>query len=151
MKPLIIKQTTVRILGLFLCVIFSVLSVFAFYTHATYPGILFVAMFLFGAYTVLAEGTIYLDNLGITNGTRFLTYHIDWDEITHIEVDHRYSYLVFGGDSKRLVTLGPIYWNGKDKLEGLVFMATQIKQRSIALHDTPKALLRWNKNTRIKT
>jgi hypothetical protein len=151
MKTLAVKQTSTKVLGLALCLIFGLAAVWVVYLGGIWTSSVFFAGFLLGLYLILGTGTIELDEQGITEHTLLGSYRIGWNEITHLEVDKTYSTLVFAGVSKRLVLTGTSSWNGKDKIDALSFLSTQLKERSIEVRKSVKASYRFNKNSRIKS
>jgi hypothetical protein len=109
--------------------------------------ILFVA--LGGAFLLFFSGTVEMDAETIICRTPLAQYQIKWDEVSHIEIDTQGSNLVFCGEDKILVALGPLFWSGKDKMEMLSLVNAQVEKHGIGIPQTEKPVFRLSKNTKV--
>jgi hypothetical protein len=87
----------------------------------------------------------------ITSITPISRREIGWDEVIEIETDWNEGTLVFIGPNKRLKTLGPTFWSGRDKERMLRLFSAQIETRDIDVKRRYTVIWRLTKNTKIKS
>lgn len=150
-RPLIVKLTFVKVLawiGIILFFFFAVLAWRAGEGEVSLLFMLFIA--LGGAYLLYFSGTIEMDAQTITCRTPLAQYQIKWNEVSHIEIDTQGSSVVFCGENKILIALGPMFWSGKDKMEMLRLVGAQVEKRGIETPQTGKQVFRVSKNTKVR-
>lgn len=150
-RPLIVRLTFVKVtawIGIILFFICAVMAWRAGEGEVTPLFMLFVA--LFGAYLLFFSGTVEMDAKTITCQTPLAQYQIKWDEVLSVEVDAQGGSLVFCGENKILVALGPMFWSGKDKPEMLKFVGVQIEKRGIKTPQIEELVFRVSKNTKVR-
>ena len=103
-----------------------------------------------GAYILLFSGTLEMNSETIIYRTPLARYQIRWDEVTRIELDRVGSNIVFWGENKRLVALGPYFWQGADRTDMLLLIAAQIDKLGINVQQSEKAGFRLSKNTKMR-
>ena len=148
-RTLIAKPIAVWVVAWACIIFFLFCAVMSWRANAGWPVVLFVGFVLFGIY-LLKAGSVEMDAEHVTYRTLIGTYRIRWDEVSRIEIDAQGGDIVFFGQGKQLNTVGPAYWAGKDKMEMLSFMGSQMNQYGIEMVGTPKAMFRWTKNARVR-
>jgi hypothetical protein len=150
LRPLIVNSTSVKVVA-WICITFflfcAVMSWRAGQGRLSPFFLIFVAL---GIYLLLFSGSVEMDRQTVTYRTPLAQYHIGWDEVSHIEIDRQGGNIVFCGANKRLAALGPMFWTGKDKMEMLMLVASQLDERGIKTHQTEKAMFRRSKNTKLR-
>src|SRR6185369_7869790 len=95
-----------------------------------------------GVYLLLESGTFEMNGETITYRTPLARHQIRWDEVTRIELDKMGSTIVFWGENKRLVALGPYYWEGRDRKDMMLLVAAQIDKLGLSLQQSERAMFR---------
>ena len=111
---------------------------------------LFVLFVGLGVFLLLLSGTLEMNSEIIIYRTPLARHRIRWDEVTRIELDRIGSTMVFWGENKRLVALGPYYWQGPDQKDMMLLVATQMDKLGISLQQSEKAMFRRSKNTKVR-
>jgi len=114
------------------------------------PALIFLLFVGLGVFLLLFSGTLEMNSEIITFQTPLKRYQIRWDEVIRIELDRVGSNIVFWGDNKRLVALGPYYWQGPDRTDMMLLVATQMDKLGISLQQSEKAMFRRSKNTKVR-
>ena len=149
-RPLIVKPIPLRVLAS-LFVAFSLFgAVMAWRAGQGNVSPWFLVFGAIGVYLLLDTGSIEMDAKTIKYRTPLAQYQIEWDEVTQIQVDRGGGNMVFFGKDKRLATIGPTFWSGKDKLEMLILADEQIKKHGVETQVTNKAMFRLSKGTKIR-
>lgn len=149
-KLLIVKPTLIRVIG-WICILFFVFcTIGAWRAGAQKPAVIFLVFVGLGVFLVLFSGTLEMNSEIIIFHTYLKRYQIRWDEVTHLELDRVGSNIVFWGENKRLVGMGPYYWQGADRKDMLLLVATQIDKLGLVVQQSEKAMFRRSKNTRVR-
>ena len=149
-KRLITKPTLLRGIG-WVCSAFFVFGAFgSLQAGAWKPALIFILMIGLGAYMVLVAGTLEMDSETIFYRMPLANYRIRWDEVTLIELDKVGSNIVFWGENKRLVALGPYFWQGADRTDMLLLVAAQIDKHGIKTQQSERSAFRLSKNTKVR-
>jgi hypothetical protein len=141
----------VKGLGWVCGLLFLFFAVLSWLGGAGKVSLLFLIFVALGAYLILASGSMQMNKDRITYITPIGVYRIEWDEVTEVEIDLNGGNLVFIGHNKRLSTLGPAFWSGKDKERMLRLFSAQVETHAIEVKQTQKAMWRLNKNTKVKS
>jgi|SRR6185503_16408258 len=150
-KLLIFKPTLLRVIA-WVCIIFFLFCTIASWRAGAGKVVwLFVVFVGLGTYLLLASGRFEMNSETIIYRTFRARYQIRWDEVTRIELDKIGSTIVFWGENKRLVALGPYYWQGPDRRDMMLLVATQMDKLGISLHQSEKAMFRRSKNTKVRS
>lgn len=147
-RKLIAKPTSLRVLALVCIAFFLFLGVISWRADAGGVTFLFFGFVLLGIYALTA-GSVEMDAQHVTYQTPLSTYRIVWDEVLRIEIDAQGGNIVFWGEGKRLNAVGPQYWCGKDKQKMLMLLSKQVEKYGIEVKETPKAMFRLSKNTKV--
>ena len=148
-QPLVGKPTYARVVG-WVCIVFSLFCA-AMSWRAGQGNVspYFLLFVLLGIYLVVSVGIVEITPDYVAYKTPWATYAISWDEVERIEIDAEGGALVFAGANKRVVTIGPAYWSGKDKLELMALIYATVEKRKILVVPTQAALLKLSKNTKV--
>jgi hypothetical protein len=131
---------------------FLYLAVWCWFTGKGGASLLFLLLAALQTYLILATGgSIEMNRDSVTNITTISRRRIEWDEVIEIETDWNEGALVFIGPNKRLNTLGPTFWSGKDKERMLRLFWAQIETRGIDVKRMYTVIWRLNKNTKIRS
>ena len=150
-KLLIVKPTFVRVIG-WICIVFFLFSATgAWLAGAQKPALFFLVFVSLGVYMLLFSGTLEMNSEIIIFRTPLMRYQMRWDEVTRLELDRVGSSIVFWGENKRLVGMGPYYWQGADKKDMLLLVAAQIDKLGITQEQSERAMFRRSKNTRVRS
>ena len=149
-KLLIVKPTLVRVIGWISIIFFLFCAIGASRAGAQKPALLFLIFVGLGVFLVLFSGTLEMNSEIIISRTLLKGHQIRWDEVTRIESDRMGSNIVFWGENKRLVGLGPYYWQGADRNEMFLLVAKQMDKLGITMQQSEKAMFRRSKNTRVR-
>jgi hypothetical protein len=103
-----------------------------------------------GAYLLVAPGRLEMNSEIIRSRTFWARYQIRWDEITRLELDRIGSSIVFWGENKRLVAIGPYYWQGPDRRSMMLLVAEQIDKLGLTVQQSERAMFRRSKNTKVR-
>jgi hypothetical protein len=149
-QPLVGKPTYARIVS-WACIGFflfcAVMSWRAGQGNVSPYFLIFVAM---GIYLLVTVGTVEITSDFVTYKTPWATYAIRWEEVERIEIDALGGALVFAGTNKRVVTIGPAYWSGKDKQQLIALFRATAERRNIPVVPTQAALFKLSKNTKVR-
>ena len=115
------------------------------------PALFFLVFVSLGVYMLLFSGTLEMNSEIIIFRTPLMRYQMRWDEVTRLELDRVGSSIVFWGENKRLVGMGPYYWQGADKKDMLLLVAAQIDKLGITQEQSERAMFRRSKNTRVRS
>jgi hypothetical protein len=80
-----------------------------------------------------------------------MVYQMFWYDVTLLVLDWAVSNIFFWGENKRLVGMGPYYWQGADRNDMLLLVAAQIDKLGITQQQSEKAMFRRSKNTRVRS
>ena len=150
-KLLVAKPTFVRVVG-WVCIIFFLFGATgAWRAGAQKPAVIFLVFVGLGLFLVLFSGTLEMNSEIIIFHTYLKRYQIRWDEVTHLELDRVGSTMIFWGENKRLVGVGPYYWQGADRKDMLLLVATQIDKLGLTVRQSEKAMFRRSKNTKVRS
>ncbi|HKE57380.1 MAG TPA: hypothetical protein VKB46_11780 [Pyrinomonadaceae bacterium] len=148
-QPLVGKPTYAQVVG-WVCIAFSLFcAVMSWRAGQGNVSPYFLLFGLLGVYLVASVGTVEITPDYITYKTPLATYAIRWDEVERIEIDAQGGALVFAGANKRVVTIGPSYWSGKDKPELMALIYATVDKRKILVIPTQSALIKLSKNTKV--
>jgi hypothetical protein len=130
-KLLIVKPTLIRVIG-WICILFFLFgTIGAWRAGAHKPALIFLVFVGLGVFLVLFSGTLEMTS--------------------EIIIFHTYlKRIVFWGENKRLVGMGPYYWQGADRKDMLLLVATQIDKLGLTVQQSEKAMFRRSKNTRVR-
>jgi hypothetical protein len=109
--------------------------------------LIFVAL---GVYLLVSVGSVEINPDFVTYRTPLASYTISWDEVERIEIDAQGGAMVFAGANKRVVTIGPAYWAGKDKQQLQALLYATLEKRNIPVIPTQAALFKLSKNTKVR-
>ena len=149
-KFLIVKPTLIRVIGWICILLFLFGTIGAWRAGAQKPALIFLVFVGLGVFLVLFSGTLEMTSEIIIFHTYLKRYQMRWDEVTHLELDRVGSNIVFWGENKRLVGMGPYYWQGADRKDMLLLVATQIDKLGLTVQQSEKAMFRRSKNTRVR-
>ena len=138
-------------LGWVFMLFFLYLAVWCWLTGKGAVSLLFLIIAALQTYLILATGSIEMNRDYITRITPISRREIGWDEVIEIETDWNEGTLVFIGPNKRLKTLGPTFWSGRDKERMLRLFSAQIETRGIDVKRRYTVIWRLTKNTKIKS
>jgi len=131
---------------------FLYLAVWCWLNGKGAASLLFLLLAALQTYLILATGgSIEMNKDSVSYVTTLTRRRIGWDEVAEVETDWNEGTLVFIGLNKRLRTLGPTFWSGKDKDRMLRLFSAQIETRGIDVKRRYTVIWRLNKNTRIKS
>ena len=149
-QPLVARPTHARVIA-WICIAFflfcAVMSWRAGQGDVSPVFLLFVTL---GIYLLVSVGTVEITPAFVTYKTLWATYAISWDEVERIEIDAQRGALALLGDNKRVVTIGPAYWSGKDKHQLLALFKATIEKRNIPVVSTQAVLFKLSKNTKVR-
>jgi len=157
-RTLVVKPTSVRILGWIVVVFMLFCAIMAWRadrgrasasTHA-FVVLLFLTFVAMGIYLLLTAGSVEVTGETISYRSPVALYQINLSEVTYIEIDRSGHSIVFCGENKRLAALGPMYWSGSDKKRILNWLGGETDKRGIEIRPTEKAMYRFSKNTRVR-
>ena len=140
-----------KVLGWLFAILFLYLAGWCWLTGKAALSLLFLLIAALQTYLILATGSIEMDRDSIAYITPISRRQIGWDEVIEIETDWNEGTMVFIGPNKRLNTLGPTFWSGKDKERMLRLFSAQIETRGIDVKRRYTVIWRLNKNTKIKS
>lgn len=103
-----------------------------------------------GLYMLLFSGPVEMDYEKIRYNTPWAHYEILWREVSRIEIDAQGGNIAFIGEGKQLCAIGPGFWSGEDKVQMLMMLESQTKKGGIRVDETPKAMFKLSKNTKVK-
>ena len=149
-KLLVAKPTFIRVVGWISILFFLFGTIGAWRAGAYKPALIFLVFVGLGVFLLLYSGTLEMNSELIVFHTYLKRFQIRWDEVTRIELDRMGSTMVFGGENKRLVGMGPYYWQGADRTDMMLLVATQIDKLGITVQQSEKAMFRRSKNTRVR-
>ena len=149
-KLLIAKPTFIRVVGWISILFFLFGTIGAWRAGAYKPALIFLVFVGLGGFLLLFSGTLEMNSELIIFQSYLKRFQIRWDEVTRIELDRMGSNMVFWGENKRLVGMGPYYWQGADRKDMLLLVATQIDKLGITVQQSEKAMFRRSKNTRVR-
>ena len=149
-KHLVAKPTFIRVVGWISILFFLFGTIGAWRAGAYKPALIFLVFVGLGVFLLLYSGTLEMNSEIILFHTYLKRFQIRWDEVTRIELDRMGSTMVFGGENKRLVGTGPYYWQGADRTDMMLLVATQIDKLGITVQQSEKAMFRRSKNTRVR-
>ena len=150
-RLLTFRPTILRIIGLVCVILFLVGAVGSANAGAWKSSLVFVFFIGLGVYILLFSGTLEMNSETIFYRTPLGRYQIRWDEVKSLELDRMGSVMVFWGENKRLVALGPYYWQGADRRDMTFLVAAQMDKLSIVLKQSERASFRLSKNTNVST
>jgi hypothetical protein len=149
-RLLIVKPTFIRVVG-WVSIIFFLFCTIGTWRAGLGKGILVFILFAgLGVYLLLSCGTLEMDSKSILYRTPWARYQIRWEEVIRIELDKKGSSIVFWGENKRLVALGPYHWQGADRTDMFLLVAAQIDKLGIEMQQSEKAMFRLSKNTKVR-
>jgi hypothetical protein len=149
-KLLVIKPTIIRGIGC-VCIIFALICAIGAGRAGAWRAVwVFVFFAGLGAYLLLAPGRLEMNSEIIRSRTFWARYQIRWDEITRLELDRIGSSIVFWGENKRLVAVGPYYWQGPDRRSMMLLIAEQIDKLGLTVQQSERAMFRRSKNTKVR-
>lgn len=150
-KLLVFKPTIIRGIGC-VCIIFALICAIGAGRAGAWRAVwVFVFFAGLGAYLLLAPGRLEMNSEIIRSRTPFACCQIRWDEITRLELDRVGSTIVFWGENKRLVAVGPYYWQGPDRRNMMLLIAEQIDKLGLTLQQSERAMFRRSKNTKVRS
>jgi hypothetical protein len=138
-------------LAWFFALCFLYLAVWCWFTGKGAASLLFLSLAALQTYFILASGSVEMNKDSIAHITPIGRRRIGWDEVTEIEMDVNEGNMVFIGPNKRLKTLGPTFWSGKDKERMMRLFSAQIETRGIDVKRMYTVIWRLNKNTKIRS
>ena len=150
-RLLIFRPTLLRVIGWIGISFFLFCTIGSWRAGAGKVVWLFVLFVGLGVYLLLESGTLEMNSEIITYRTPLARHRIRWDEVTRIELDRMGSTMVFWGENKRLVALGPYYWQGPDRTDMLLLVAAQMDKLGISYQQSERAMFRRSKNTRVRS
>ena len=148
-RLLIFRPTILRIISWTCILFFLVGAVGSARAGALKVSLVFVFFIGLGVYLLLFSGTLEMNSETIFYRTPLGRYRIRWDEVRRLELDRVGSVMVFWGENKRLVALGPYYWQGADRKDMMFLVAAQIDKFGIILGQSERAGFRLSKNTKV--
>jgi hypothetical protein len=149
-KLLVFKPTIIRGIGC-VCIIFALICAIGAGRAGAWRAVwVFVFFAGLGAYLLLAPGRLEMNSEIIRSRTFWARYQIRWDEITRLELDRIGSSIVFWGENKRLVAVGPYYWQGPDRRSMMLLIAEQIDKLGLTVQQSERAMFRRSKNTKVR-
>jgi hypothetical protein len=149
-KLLVFKPTIIRGIGC-VCIIFALICAIGAGRAGAWRAVwVFVFFAGLGAYLLLAPGRLEMNSEIIRSRTFWARYQIRWDEITRLELDRIGSSIVFWGENKRLVAVGPYYWQGPDRRNMMLLIAEQIDKLGLTVQQSERAMFRRSKNTKVR-
>ena len=149
-KLLIVKPTLIRVIGWVCMIFFLFCTVGAWRAGAQKPALFFLLFVGLGVFLLLFSGTLEMNSEIIIFRRPLKRYQMRWDEVTRLELDRIGSNIVFWGENKRLVGMGPYYWQGADSKDMMLLVATQIDKLGLTVQQSEKAMFRRSKNTRVR-
>lgn len=157
-RTLVVKPTSVRILGSIVIVFMLFCAIMAWRSDRgraspstqAFVFLTFLAFVGMGIYLLLTAGSLEVTGETISYRSPIARYQINLSEVIYIEIDSRGNSIVFCGKNKRLVALGPMYWAGTDKKRILHWVGRETDKRGIEIRTTEWAMYRFSKNTRVR-
>ncbi len=149
-RLLIVKPTLIRVIGWVGIIFFLFCTIGAWRAGAQKPALIFLGFVGLSVFLLLFCGTLEMNSEIIIFHKPLKRFQMRWDEVTRIELDRMGSTMVFWGENKRLVGMGPYYWQGADRKDMLLLVATQIDKLGITVQQSEKAMFRRSKNTRVR-
>ncbi len=149
-QPLVARPTHARVIAWVSIAFFLFCAVMAWRAGQGDVSPFFLLFVVLGIYLLVSVGTVEITPAFVTYKTPWATYAISWDEVERVEIDAQRGALALIGDNKRVVTIGPAYWSGKDKRQLLALFKATIEKRSIPIISTQKVLFKLSKNARVR-
>jgi hypothetical protein len=134
----------------FIVVFFLLLAVLFLFTGEGVMALFSLLVAALQIYSILASGSIEMNENSIAHISAISVHRIGWDEVTKVEMDLLGWSLVLIGQNKRLKIFGPEFWRGMDKEEMQKLFWAQAETRGIEVKQTLKAQWRRNKNTKVR-
>jgi hypothetical protein len=103
---------------------------------------------LLGAVAVIGLGSIYVSSDAVWTQTLTGRYGMRWSEVTLVEFNS--LGIVFHGDGKRLVIVGPELWSENERNIGIAFLNARLTESKIQVKRSARADFMLTKNARFK-
>ena len=149
-KLLIIKPTALRVIAWIGIGFFLFCTIGSWRAGAGKVVWVFVFFVGLGVFLLLLSGTLEMNSETIIYRTPLARHQIRWEEVTRVELDKIGSTMVFWGENKRLVALGPYYWQGPDRTDVFLLVAAQIDKLGLNVEQSERAMFRRSKNTKVR-
>ena len=96
-------------------------------------------------------GITEFDGEGVQRRTMTGSWSIRWDELERVEIDPLETLVVLEGAKKRLVISGPSLWARSGLRDALTLLQAQCEHRHVPIRHSMRALLKYSRNTRVKS
>lgn len=144
----IVRLLNIRAWMWFTFVFFTAMAVLSWRTGMYWVAALHSLFAVVGAVAVVGLGSYRIEADRVWMATPVGRYGMRWDEVQAIEFDG--MGIVFHGDQKRFVMLGPGMWSEQERRSTLPLLDEIIKRRNIPYRSSHRAGFTFTKNARMK-
>ena len=150
LEPLHIQTSAAKWCGWLGTFFFTFAAIGSYLSGQVIVAVSFLFVLALFVLLVMDTGQITIDADAISESTPLGRHRIEWREVAKVEIDEEHHGIVFEGNDKRLVILGPHYWGLKKRDELFRLLIQQIEQRELPIERTALPSWKSSKNTKEK-